>query len=279
MSDSSSDDLHPIPVRRMEFEIPTAEDLDPKWLANDIRQSYFSTGLSLYVAYLEPFLVKSMRRVLEQITDPELKEDVDRFSRQEAQHYMQHERFNAAILGKGYPGLQERFDVLKADFERFLETKGDKWCVGFVEGFEALTTQMALGSLRELGKQHPKTDKRFAALYEWHMLEEVEHRNVAYDIYEHLYGDYLFRAKMCLIAQSHILKFITDCMKIMSPVDVARYDESYGVSGFVRVMVWVGFSPLILKTLKPSYTPHDYDVSETLEGLSARLSAEAASVS
>lgn len=269
-----------IPVRRMEFEIPSPDDFDPKWLANDIQQSYFSTGLSLYVAYLEPFLVKSMRRVLDQISDEQLKEEVDRFSRQEAQHYMQHERFNAAILGKGYPGLQERFDVLKADFERFLETKGDKWCVGFVEGFEALTTQMALGMLRDSGRrQHPKTDKRFADLFEWHMAEEVEHRNVAYDIYDHLYGDYPFRAKMCLIAQSHILKFITDCMKIMSPVDVARYDASYHVSGFIRVMVWVGFSPMMLKTLKPSYTPHDYDVSDTLEALSARLSAEATTVS
>lgn len=278
MSEAGSESIHPIPVRRMEFEIPTADDLDPKWLANDIRQSYFSTGLSLYVAYLEPFLVKSMRRVLDQISDPKLKEDVDRFSRQEAQHYMQHERFNAAILGKGYPGLQARFDVLKADFERFLDTKGDKWCVGFVEGFEALTTQMALGSLRELGRDHPKTDKRFAALFEWHMAEEVEHRNVAYDIYEHLYGDYLFRAKMCLIAQSHILRFITDCMKIMSPVDVARYDASYGVSGLIRFMVWVGFSPMMLKTLMPGYTPHDYDVSEAMAGLSARLSEQATSV-
>ena len=270
--------VHDIPVRRMEFDIPTADDLDPKWMANDIRQSYFSTGLSLYVAYLEPFLVKSMRRVLDRITDPTLKEEVDRFCRQEAQHYMQHERFNAAILAKGYPGLEERFAVLKADFERFLETKGDRWCVGFVEGFEALTTQMALGSLKELRRQHPRTDKRFAALFEWHMAEEVEHRNVAYDIYEHLYGDYLFRVKMCLVAQSHILKFITDCMKIMSPVDVARYDDSYRVSGLTRMLVWLGFSPMIAKTLTPGYSPHDYEVPETIEALSARLSAEAKSV-
>ena len=134
--------MHAIPVRRMEFEIPTAEDFDPKWLANDILQSYMSTGVSLYVAYLEPFLVKAMRRVLDQIDDEALRDDVDRFARQEAQHYMQHERFNAAILGQGYPGLQERFDRLKADFEGFLANKSDKWCVGFVEWFEALTTQM-----------------------------------------------------------------------------------------------------------------------------------------
>jgi predicted metal-dependent hydrolase len=277
-NDHMSEVVHPIPVRRMVFDIPTAEDLDPKWMANDILQSYFSTGLSLYVAYLEPFLVKSMRRVLDRIEDEHLREEVDRFSRQEAQHYMQHERFNAAILDKGYPGLQARFDVLKADFERFLETKGDRWCVGFVEGFESLTTQIALGSLRSLRRQHPKTDKRFAALYEWHMAEEVEHRNVAFDIYDHLYGDYLFRVKMCWIAQSHILKFITDCMKIMAPVDAARYDETYAVSGFQRLMVWVGFSPMMLKTMTPWYSSHDYDVPDSVAELSVRLSAEAKNV-
>ena len=130
----------------MAFDIPTAEDLDPKWLADDIRQSYLTTGVSLYVAYLEPFLVKSVRRVLDQITDDDMRENVDRFARQEAQHYTQHEKFNKAILGKDYPGLQERFDLLKSDFERFFKEKGDKWCVGFVEGFEALTTQLAIRS-------------------------------------------------------------------------------------------------------------------------------------
>lgn len=270
--------MHAIPVRRMDFEIPTPEDFDPKWLANDIVQSYFSTGISLYVAYLEPFLVKSMRRVLDQITDEALRENVDRFSRQEAQHYMQHERFNAAILGKGYPGLQERFDRLKTEFESFLANKGDKWCVGFVEGFEALTTQLALRSLRELGRQHPKTDPRFSALFEWHMAEEVEHRNVAYDIYEHLYGDYLFRVKMCWIAQHHILRFITDCMKIMSAVDQERFDASYRVTGAHRVGVWLTAAPMTFKTMLPSYTPHDYDVPDAINEVSARLSAAATSV-
>ncbi len=270
--------MHPIPVRKMEFEIPTADDLDPKWMANDILQSYFATGLSLYVAYLEPFLVKSMRRVLDQISDDELRENVDRFSRQEAQHYMQHERFNAAILGKGYPGLQDHFDRLKADFERFLDTKGEKWCVGFVEGFEAYTTQTALNALRGLAKQHPRTDKRFAALFEWHMAEEVEHRNVAFDIYEHLYGDYPFRVKMCWVAQSHILKFIIDCMRIMSPVDVARYDDSYKVTALHRALVWVTAAPMMVKTFLPGYTPYNYVVPDSIEALSARLSAAAKSV-
>jgi len=89
--------MHSIPVRKMAFEIPAAEDFDPKWLVNNIVLSYAVTGISLYVAYLEPFLVKSLRRVLDQVTDEALRENVDRFCRQEAQHYMQHERFNEAI--------------------------------------------------------------------------------------------------------------------------------------------------------------------------------------
>ena len=270
--------MHPIPVRRMQFDIPSADDFDPKWLADDILQSYMSTGISLYVAYLEPFLVKAMRRVLDRIEDDEMRENVDRFARQEAQHYMQHERFNAAILGQGYPGLEERFDRLKDDFDRFLATKSDKWCVGFVEGFEALTTQLALASLRALGREHPKTDPRFAALFQWHMAEEVEHHNVAYDIYDYLYGDNLFRARMCWVAQSHILTFITDCMKIMTATDTARHGESYNVTPFHRFMVWVVSAPKMLKTVMPWYTPHDYDVPETIAAVSGQLTAAAKSV-
>lgn len=62
--------MHPIPVRKMEFDIPTAADFNPKWAANNILMSYMTTGVSLYVAYLEPFLVKSLRRVLDVAVAP-----------------------------------------------------------------------------------------------------------------------------------------------------------------------------------------------------------------
>jgi predicted metal-dependent hydrolase len=262
----------------MEFDIPTAEDFDPKWAADDILMSYITTGLSLYVAYLEPFLVKSIRRVLDQVTDDELRENVDRFCRQEAQHYMQHERFNEAILQLGYPGLRERFDRLKNDFDRFLSSKGDRWCVGFVEGFEAYTTQSALKALDSSLFDHPKTDQRFGRLLKWHLTEEIEHRHVAFDIYEHLYGDYLFRVKMCWIAQTHIWRFMLDCVKIMSPVDTARFDESYHVPRLHRIMAAVAVSPMFLKTYTPWYTPHKYKVPATIDAMSEEFSTAAKSV-
>lgn len=271
--------MHPITVRKMEFEIPTAAEFDPKWLAGNIVMSYAATSVSLYVAYLEPFLVKSLRRVLDRVRDVELRDNVDRFCRQEAQHYLQHERFNEAILGQGYPGLAERFARLAADFDRFLAEKDDKWCVGFVEGFEAYTTQGALRSFESRVMDHPRTDPRFGALFRWHLAEELEHRHVAFDIYEHLYGDYAFRVKMCWTAQTHIWRFTLDCMKIMSPFDVARFGTGYRVSAVQRALATAVTVPMFMKTYLPWYTPYRLTVPDSIQNLSADLTAAAKSTS
>ena len=268
---------HPIVVRKMNFELPTAQDFDPKWAAGSAVPSYMATGVSLYVAYLEPFLVKSLRRVLGQLDDAALREDVDRFCRQEAQHYQQHERFNEAILAQGYPGLAERFERLKMDFEHFLAHKGDKWCVGFVEGFEAYTTQAALQTFRSRAFEHPKTDPRFGALFKWHLAEELEHRNVAFDVYEHLYGDWLFRARMCWVAQQHIFRFSFDCMKLMAAYDAGRFDASYRVPAWQRAVARLVTLPMRLRTMLPGYTPRNMAVPESLQKLSAELTAQAQS--
>src|SRR6056297_3967766 len=112
--------MHDITVRRIRFDVPTVEEFHPAYMARSAAISYNFTGLGLYVAVLEPFIVKSLRQVLARVTDETLREEVERFCRQEAQHYQQRERFNAVVLGYGYPGLQARIDDLTADFQSFL---------------------------------------------------------------------------------------------------------------------------------------------------------------
>ncbi|NJN52265.1 MAG: metal-dependent hydrolase, partial [Gammaproteobacteria bacterium] len=117
--------MHPIPVRRMRFEVPAT--FDPVYIAGSASASYNLTGLGLYVALLEPFIVKAMRKVIDRITDTELRDNLDRFCRQEAQHYMQHERFNALVVGHDYPGLEARIARLRSDFEDFLNHHDDRF--------------------------------------------------------------------------------------------------------------------------------------------------------
>ena len=270
--------MHPIPVRKMSFDLPTADDLDPRWLGDDTLRSYLTSALSLYVHWLEPFLVQSLRRVRGRIRDATLREDLDRFCSQEAQHYGQHQKANQAILGRGYPGLLPRFEQLEQEFRSWLDRKDDRWRVGFAEGFEAYTTRAAIEGLESGLLDHRRTDPRLGALFKWHLAEEIEHRTVAFDVYQHLYGDYLFRVKMCWVAQWHLWRFCMDCTRIMSDWDRERLDASYGVSRALRWGATLSRLPHFFATYLPTYTPHSLEVPEASLALSEQLSKQARAV-
>ena len=176
--------MHPIPVRTMKFEVPSAGEFHPLCIAGNSVLSYNHMAFGLYVALLEPFAVKSFRRVLERIRDDGLREEVDRFSRQEAQHYQRHIDFNKAVLAHGYPGLEQRLDRLRDDLEGFLGKADDRFCIGYGK-LESYTTQFALMMI-ESGRTTTSAPSAFGSLFKWHMLRR-SNRNVAFDLQQHLY--------------------------------------------------------------------------------------------
>ena len=270
---------HPIPVRRMNLDPIPMDEFNPVCIANNALFSYTFWGSSLYVALLEPFIVKSMRSVMDEIRDDDLRENVDRFSRQEAQHYQQHQRFNETLFAQGYPGLQQRYDRLKLDFARMTSEESDRYCVGFVEGFEAYTTQSALLILKSGLLKHPRTDARVGDLMSWHLMEEIEHRTIAFDIYQHLYGSYPYRAYMCVVAQNHIIGFINDCTKLMSNYDVERFGNTCKVGLPLKLLSKMSRVLLTIRSCLPWYTPHSYRIPDDIQALSDHYSAMAQSVS
>jgi predicted metal-dependent hydrolase len=263
--------MHPITVRTMKFDVPSADEFHPLCIAGNSVLSYTHLATSLYVAHLEPFFVKSLRRVMDQIRDEALREDVDRFSRQEAQHYQRHIDFNKAVFAQGYPGLEQRVDELKRDFERFMAEETDRFRIGYIEGFESYTTQFALWILASGLYDHRRTARPAGDLFKWHMLEEVEHRNVAFDVYEHLYGGYLHRAHMCWVSQQHMFRFIADCTQLMSAFDIARYGERCRVTMRQKVLIANSRVGMRVRSMLPGYTPHKYTLPPNIAELSAHF--------
>lgn len=51
--------MHAIPVRTMQFEVPTSESFHPLYIAGNAQLSYRHTATGLYVAHLEPFFLSS----------------------------------------------------------------------------------------------------------------------------------------------------------------------------------------------------------------------------
>jgi len=256
-----------------------AEDFDPLYLAGSAALSYNHTAFGLYVALLEPFAVKSLRRMLGRVRDEALRDEVDRFCRQEAQHYQRHVDFNKAVFAQDYPGLEQKVERLRQDLERFLGDASDRYCLGYVEGFESYTTQFALRMIESGLYDHRRTHPAFGALFKWHMLEEIEHRKVAFDLYRHLYGgDYWHRARLCLFSQGHMLKFMRECAGLMSAADVARRGKRYRIGTRQRLQLLLFPVGMRIRSMLPGYTPHRYRVPASIAALSEHFTRTAVSV-
>ena len=80
-----------MPVRKMDFEFP--DDIDLVFIEDDPEASYLFVGAWMMLPYLEPFLIRTVRKASEQIDDPNLKEEASRFCSQEGQHYQQHQYY------------------------------------------------------------------------------------------------------------------------------------------------------------------------------------------
>ncbi len=269
----------PIVIRQMDFDFPP--DIDPVVVEGDPEQSYLLIGLSLLLPYLEPYLIRTMKEAKEQVSDPALIDDLERFSAQEGQHYRQHMLLNDAIRLQGFPKLAEMEKALDADYRRFTKTKSLRFNLAYAEGFEALTTAVARASF-ERGAD-TKTHPAVAALYQWHLIEELEHRTVAFDIYDHVCGGYVYRLVAGLYAQWHMSSFIRRVVQYMLEADPSAIERCGGRANLEAKRREAGrdarklILPKILKTYSPWYTPHDIPFEAELEAMATEFSAMARS--
>jgi len=270
--------MHDITVRRIEFDFPN--DIEPVFIEGQPEESYSLVAFSLLLPYLEPYLIRTMNVAKKLVTDPELLKDIERFNAQEGQHYRQHRRFNDVIRTNGFDRLPEFEAKLDADYRRFSATKSLRFNLAYAEGFEAMTTAMARLAFesKSLETMHPAV----CHLFTWHLIEELEHRTVAFDVYHHVYGSYAYRVAVGAFAQWHLLHFMDTVAHYMletDPQSLARYGGVAGRRARVRLQRRVfrrGLLPAVLQTYLPWYTPEAIQFSDEMKVVARRYSAMAA---
>jgi predicted metal-dependent hydrolase len=196
-----------IQVRKLRFsfdECPIDFSLSDEMLANTLPL----LGLSLTMPYLEPYLIRSMKVAVKEIRDPSLAEDARRFSQQEGHHYRNHADFNLRVRASFDPAtaraIQSIERALEEDYQRFSREKPLRFNLAYAEGFEAMTCAGALASA-----EHGMFDELPGGeIWAWHMAEEIEHRTVAFQVYEHLVGSYLYRLLVGGWAQWHYASYV-----------------------------------------------------------------------
>jgi predicted metal-dependent hydrolase len=115
-----------------------------------------------------------------------LAQEVKDFTRQEGQHTMVHNQFNARLQAQGIPVdriLRNQRDLLNGIRRRFPAV----YTLGQTAAAEHVTAIMAHGFFdrREVLE---RTDPRVRAMYAWHAIEEIEHKAVAFDVLQKVAG-------------------------------------------------------------------------------------------
>ena len=117
------------------------------------------------------------------------------------------------VLRDGDISLHEVTRELEADYRRFSKTRSLRFNLAYAEGFEALTTASARFAFENgVGS---KMTAHARDLFTWHLLEELEHRTVAFEVYAHVCGGYFYRLFAGLYAQWHMSRFIRRVTKLM----------------------------------------------------------------
>ena len=172
-----------ITVRRLQFN-PQA--IRRHYFANSPVMSHLLTALSSTFPIGEQFFVYSVRNVRDKVQDETLQAQIAAFIGQEAMHSKAHAEFNAAWRSEDYN--LDRFQAWLARKDDYVKNLHPKIQLAITCAFEHFTALLGGYILR-----HPEVlatlDEDAAKLWVWHAIEEIEHRAVAFDVYQAVYGD------------------------------------------------------------------------------------------
>ncbi|MFK8020785.1 MAG: metal-dependent hydrolase [Pseudomonadales bacterium] len=238
-----------IVIRKMPFEFP--DDIEPHWNSAKPEWSHMVNGASLAMPYLEPYLIRTMRKAIEKIDSDVLKKDVKLYIGQEGQHYQQHRKFNDTLIANGYTELKGIEAEMKVDFDGFEKSRSLKFNLAYACGFETMALSIGHWLIRDREFLFAGSDTRVASLILWHFVEEIEHKNVAFDAYQAVYGHYFYRVYGTMFATMHVVKYSIKAYRAMLKRDglwgrfSSRWKLQKMIARFFANMIPATFSALM----------------------------------
>ena len=172
-----------ITVRKPSFN---PKNIRRHFFANSPVMSHLLTALSSTFPIGEQFFVHSVRNVRDKITDEKLQAEIAAFIGQEAMHSKAHADFNDAWRRDDYN--LDNFQAWLARRDAFIKERHPKLQLAVTAAFEHFTALLGGYILR-----HPEVlstlEDDAIKLWVWHAIEEIEHRAVAFDVYQAIYHD------------------------------------------------------------------------------------------
>lgn len=173
-----------LPVRRARFAF--GGNRPAVWHPALPELAMAANAVSLMMPHVEPYVVRSVRTVIDEL-DPDLRARTGDYIRQEMQHQGQHRRFNT-VMAESYGWVPRLERVMARTFAWFTGRRSDQFNLAFAAGSEAVAYAGARWTDPRVADLFRGADPAAAALFLWHLAEEVEHKSVAFDVYRAVGG-------------------------------------------------------------------------------------------
>lgn len=259
-------------------------EVPKRWFAESAAATQVANGVNLLFPAGERFFVRSVKHYLDELDDPELVAQVRGFFGQEGRHAQAHERFFETLREQGYDidAILEPYEHLAYERIEKMTTPAIRLAVTVaLEHFTAILAEDALAG-GDLTRAHPVMRQ----LLEWHALEELEHKSVAFDVLRSVNPSYALRiAGLALAAVSLGAFWLHATRKLLAQDGMTLRDaarelgtlrkraEKAGIRSAKPIFSRV-FVRGIREYLRPSFHPTDKDHGRVFAETLARLTAE-----
>lgn len=262
----------PIPIRHFNFNFDPKE-LDPKFYLQKEWASAYFCSLSIFLTYGEDLVIETARYHRDLVKDPVLRQRLTSLIGQEAIHSKLHNDYNDIMIPNHLPVRLYRFlgeQVFKYTFLKFPQPLK----LSLMAGIEHFTAVLAEYMMKHEDHFYHSLDEKARAIWMWHMLEESEHKDIAYDTYQLLSGNYglriagFFLAFITLMlgvgAGALFIPFFRRPKNIIDKAFWAEAQESWSLLFGPKRGVFGSTMGHIFDYLRPTFHPNDHDTSEYL---------------
>lgn len=261
-----------IPIRHLDFGFD-GENFDAIFYRDNEQASAYFHALSIFLTFGEDLVIDTARYHRQFLTDPVLKQRVTALIGQEAIHSKLHDEFNDTLAEFRYPLNLYRFLAGKV-FDYGFKRMPNRFQLSMMAGIEHFTAVLSQFMMEHEEIFYASGDEKQRALWMWHMLEESEHKDIAYDVYVELSNNYGLRMAGFAMALITILFLVALGGALIPPIRQPRklLSPSYW-KGMVRGVgliyglkdgIYGSTRRHIFDYLRPDFHPNDHDTSEYL---------------
>lgn len=251
-----------IPVRKMGLSYD--ENIPGLWFNNNAFLTMMFSGFSATLPAGEAHFIHSVRQFQDKITDPVLMAQVRAFIGQEGHHSKEHDTFNSAMKRNGLDlsRIEKRMKSMTELWKSKLSPTKNLAMTVCAEHFTALLADFTLSKHPEvLEMMTPQVRKIWA----WHSIEEIEHKAVAFDVYDQFVGDRkLLRRTMVEISTLFMATSMINALTLMPRSELTNWSmwkEAFGIMGKLHRSSWSDYKDFY----KIDFHPWQHNSSEGLK--------------